>query len=302
MYLLTIVFTIVCVNQCIDSALPLRRAEAEPQTGLTLFDQRQSGSYNIHLNIKDVAIIAVGEGEGSGSDIDTFGPDYYADYDLSDFTVKPIQGLIGFDAVTSTTSPSIIHSEPEEEVGSSGASDLNTGEEALTSTAEVVLITSSTPKPLSTASATPNKTQSVVILNQSTLTSASSGIVVTTPTPSAEALPVKIDPAVTTEVEKISQAAIHVASASADKKTQSAHPDQIPVQIVLGEPQLRRQAALLQNRFKVKATPARRRITPPDGAFYENRDISHPKAEAHAKPVRRRQCPNGNCNRRPSGM
>lgn len=293
MYLLTIVFTIVCVNQCIDSALPFRRADAEQQTGLTLFDQRQSGSYNIHLNIKDVAIIAVGEGEGSGSDLDTFGPDYYGDYDLSDFTVKPIQGLIGFDAVTSTAAPSILHSEPDEDVEISSASDLNTGEEAPTSTAEVVLITSSTPKPLSTAaSATPNKTQSVVILNQSTLTS-SSGIVVTTPTPSAEALPVKVDPAVATEVEKISQAASHVASAAADKKTQPARPDQIPVQIVLDEPQLRRQVALLQNRFKVRATPARRRITPPDSALYETRDVSRPKAEALAKPVRRR---------RPSGM
>lgn len=72
------------------------------ETGLTTYDQKQSGKYNIHLNIKDVAIIALDAGGVDGGVGDS-GQDYYEDYDLSDFTVKPVIGLI--EIISNTTSP-----------------------------------------------------------------------------------------------------------------------------------------------------------------------------------------------------
>lgn len=278
--------------QCIHSTVPFQRSDTE-ETGSVVYKQDQSGTYNTILNIKDVVIIAVAK-DDSASDIDTFGPDYYDDYDISDFTVKPIEGIIGFDSSTSTTQPSIIHSEPDGELESFNSTE-SSGDETVTSATDIVLITSSTSKPFnSTPSIAANKTQNVVILNQNRLDSTIPGIVVTTPTPSAESLPVKIDPSVTTEVEKITQAANHI---------YSSIPGQIPVQVVLDVPNLHRQSGLAPNRFKVKATPARRRITPPaESSAYENRDISHPNKESKIRYVRRRQCPSGNCSRRPSGM
>lgn len=301
MYILTILFTILCVIQSIYSALPFQRSQTE-KTGLTVYDQKQSGSYNIHLNIKDVAIIAVSN-DHAGSDIDSFGPDYYDDYDISDFTVKPLHGLFGIDSSTSTStsSPPILHSEPDGESENFNLTESNIGDETTTSWTDVVLITSSTSKPFNSTLIISNKTQNVIILSQDRLDSTIPGIVVTTPTPSSESLPVKIDPSVTTEVEKITQAANH--TASFDKNIYSNFPDQIPVQVVLDAPNSRRQSSLAQNKFKVRATPARRRITPPaDGLSYENRDNSNPNSETKIKYVRRRPCSNGNCARRPSGM
>lgn len=64
--------------------------------GSTTYDQKQSGKYNIHLNIKDVAIIAVGSESLSGGlgDAGSFYEDYY-DYDVNDFTISPISAALG---------------------------------------------------------------------------------------------------------------------------------------------------------------------------------------------------------------
>lgn len=64
--------------------------------GTTTYDQKQSGKYNIHLNIKDVAIIAVGSESLSGGigDAGSFYEDYY-DYDVNDFTISPISAALG---------------------------------------------------------------------------------------------------------------------------------------------------------------------------------------------------------------
>lgn len=64
--------------------------------GSTTYDQKQTGKYNIHLNIKDVAIIAVGSDDLSGGlgDSGSFYEDYY-DYDLDDFTISPISAALG---------------------------------------------------------------------------------------------------------------------------------------------------------------------------------------------------------------
>lgn len=53
-----------------------------------VYDQRQSGKYNIHLSIKDVAIIEMAENDFLEENIaDDPAGDYY--YDESDLTVKP---------------------------------------------------------------------------------------------------------------------------------------------------------------------------------------------------------------------
>lgn len=72
----------------------------------TTYDQKQSGKYNIHLNIKDVAIIAVGSDDiGAGiGDSGSFYEDYY-DYDLEDFTISPISAALG--ATTKKPVPTI---------------------------------------------------------------------------------------------------------------------------------------------------------------------------------------------------
>ncbi|XP_075153958.1 uncharacterized protein LOC142227357 [Haematobia irritans] len=54
--------------------------------GRIIYDQRQSGKYNIHVVIKDVAIIEMGQNEIEDSSYND--EDYY--YDDNDLTVKPI--------------------------------------------------------------------------------------------------------------------------------------------------------------------------------------------------------------------
>lgn len=64
--------------------------ESEKNLTQVVYDQRQSGKYNIHLSIKDVAIIEMAENDFLEENIadDPSGPgDYY--YDEADLTVKP---------------------------------------------------------------------------------------------------------------------------------------------------------------------------------------------------------------------
>lgn len=224
---------------CISSAPPALLSallagptlnERQEQTGSTTYDQKQSGKYNIHLNIKDVAIIAL-DGGNSDSDIGDFGEDYYVDYDLSDFTVKPIFGLIDITsekpsstpAPAPTPAPALIHSEPDSELTLLFLNNtLHKFSSNVTVEEPIIKV------PFS------NKTQSVVILNESSTSSA--GIVVTTPT---------------------------------SENTQSKlKPNEIPVQVVIEPVQsnsqtLRHQSDWrLRNRFR--STPSNiRRITPP---------------------------------------
>uniref|UniRef100_A0A0K8UMU8 Uncharacterized protein n=2 Tax=Bactrocera latifrons TaxID=174628 RepID=A0A0K8UMU8_BACLA len=68
-------------GQPVNDELSANNAEAK-----VIYDQRQSGKYNIRINIKDVAII---EMDNSGFGDENFGEeDYY--YDEEDLTVKPL--------------------------------------------------------------------------------------------------------------------------------------------------------------------------------------------------------------------
>lgn len=264
-------------------------ARQKPETGLTTYDQKQSGKYNIHLNIKDVAIIALDGGGVDGGVGDFGGEDYYEDYDLSDFTVKPIFGLIDItsDKPSSTTAaPALIHSEPDDEDAETAA---NQTENFTYKPIEEPLIKD----PI-------NKTQSVTILSSESTaaaesistnaTQSTSGIVVTTPTPAPEDLP-----------PKIQLTLADIANVQSAQKPFPTKPNEIPVQIILeplpGHKDLSRQRPNtnwhLRNR--IRATPsANRRITPPHDAIGNNKHRQNYFAHAN----NRRNCAldqNGQC-------
>lgn len=256
---------LICVN-CILCASPalLSALLAAPtlndrkeETGSTTYDQKQSGKYNIHLNIKDVAIIALDSGNtDSGGDGD-FGEDYYVDYDLSDFTVKPVFGLI--DSATTerpsstTAPPALIHFEPDSDLNflyQNNATYKSTTDEPIINDPIV------------------NKTQSVVILNKQPSPSISlidvddssqSGVVVTTPG--------------TNELQAMMDKN-HV-----NDTKQSYKPNEIPVHIVIEPTRSTMQSGHRQGintewrlKNRIRSTPSNiRKITPPR---FENVDQS----------------------------
>ncbi|XP_061388744.1 uncharacterized protein LOC133323859 [Musca vetustissima] len=71
------------------------------ETGRIVYDQRQSGKYNIHVVIKDVAIIEMGQNEFQDTSYND--EDYY--YDENDLTVKPI--TLNPPTTTSTIKPTV---------------------------------------------------------------------------------------------------------------------------------------------------------------------------------------------------
>lgn len=301
----TFVFAFVFIVNSIEMAPSSRDRDAA--TGLTTYDQKQTGKYNIHLNIKDVAIIALGS-EHLNTGIGDFGEDYYEDYDLSDFTVKPIYGLIGFDTTSAnpilSSTPSIIHSSEADNDpidASSGNTSANSNstdaakpiDPSPNDAQNVVVITSSTTVPTRN-SVGANKTQNVVILNPSTIPSTvtilsqndslNSGISITTPTPSSDELPPNKYPVPVVET-----------SLSAGEKFTQIQFDKIPVQIIM-EPLLSTRK-LHKNRSKpshyshnkLRATPSHnRRITPPHDTGYDS-DSDEEKAAAFGQPKLRRR-------------
>uniref|UniRef100_A0A1B0FPB5 Uncharacterized protein n=1 Tax=Glossina morsitans morsitans TaxID=37546 RepID=A0A1B0FPB5_GLOMM len=82
---------LVCRILAFSLAKPLSDDQTEPVedastvNGRVLYDQRQSGKYNIHIIIKDVAIIEMDQNEIVDNNDDG---DYY--YDEEDLTIKPL--------------------------------------------------------------------------------------------------------------------------------------------------------------------------------------------------------------------
>lgn len=88
-------------------------------SGLTNYDQRQTGKYNLHVNIKDVQFFAISDSlAGIGGDYETDYGDYAplesedSDYDISHLTVNPIFAFLGSkptspkpSTTTTTTTP-----------------------------------------------------------------------------------------------------------------------------------------------------------------------------------------------------
>ncbi|XP_031624764.1 uncharacterized protein LOC116341685 isoform X2 [Contarinia nasturtii] len=250
-------------------------ARQKPETGLTTYDQKQSGKYNIHLNIKDVAIIALDAGHIDG-DVGDSGEDYY--YDIDDFTVKPIFGLVdnipsSTEKTSSTTvaTPPLIHSESEE-TDDDEAMD-NPSTESASIIEEPII-----KDPI-------NKTQSVTILSENTApaNNEASSIVVTTPTPSPEDLPPKLSLA-------------DIANVQSAQKPFPTKPNEIPVHIILEQPLQHKKSSHpnlntllngnLRNRVRA-TTSASRRITAPHDVQTAFGNDKHRK---HYVQANRRNC------------
>jgi hypothetical protein len=75
----------------------------------TFYDQRQTGKYNVHVNIKDVQFFSLSDSLGSiGGDYGDYGDygsyDTDSDYDSSHLTVNPIFALLGSKPTAKPTS------------------------------------------------------------------------------------------------------------------------------------------------------------------------------------------------------
>lgn len=79
---------------------------------ITTYDQRQTGKYNVHVNIKDVQVFSISDSlsgiggdyeEGDYGDYATLEGDDGSDYDISHLTVNPIFAFLGQSKPTTTT-------------------------------------------------------------------------------------------------------------------------------------------------------------------------------------------------------
>uniref|UniRef100_A0A1B0BS35 Uncharacterized protein n=1 Tax=Glossina palpalis gambiensis TaxID=67801 RepID=A0A1B0BS35_9MUSC len=95
---------LVCRILAFSLAKPLSDDQTEPVedestvNGRVLYDQRQSGKYNIHIIIKDVAIIEMDQNEIVDNNDDG---DYY--YDEEDLTIKPLTLNLSANKTATTT-------------------------------------------------------------------------------------------------------------------------------------------------------------------------------------------------------
>ena len=227
MYRLVLAIIFLLAGVAVSSPLPRDKPEMN-------FDQRQSGKYNIHLNIKDVAIISLGSDDISGGigDAGSFYEDYY-DYDLEDFTISSAEATLG--VTTKKPKPSTTESpKPEEQP----AKNQTISDEPASSTAKPPALTIVTDKPDKKPSSTTNanKTQSVVILADE-VDPGKDKIVVTVPTPAADEIPPQVNLShVQTAANK--PVAMSENATSIPSKPVRSDPSEIPVQVIM-EPVLR---------------------------------------------------------------
>ncbi|XP_017072717.1 uncharacterized protein LOC108108973 [Drosophila eugracilis] len=96
-----------------EAEMPMPAASEVNDSGRVVFDQRQTGRFNIHVSIKDVAIIEVGQ-NGLAEETYNDEEDYY--YDDSALTVKPIKLSTETSSSTTTTSTTSVAAPPESTV------------------------------------------------------------------------------------------------------------------------------------------------------------------------------------------
>lgn len=263
--LITFALCVKCIvsaptSPLLSALMPSSAAQERPEaTGLTTYDQKQSGKYNIHVNIKDVAIIAL-DGDRTNSGVGDFGDDYYEDYDDSDFTVNPIFGLITSERPSSTTQAPLINLEPFPNQATANTSS-NVAPLIATATVDELAI-----KIPATSIKESNKTHSVLILDPNQTESTVNGIVLTTPTPTPESLPPK---------PIVPSAPLTPTNLKTNVSHDIYQSHEIPVKVIF-EP-FRSHNKLLsgerptewQSRQPYRTVP-RRRITPPPQHEYDN--------------------------------
>lgn len=96
-------------------ASPIELKGKEPSGSITTYDQRQTGKYNVHVNIKDVQVFSISDSlAGIGGDYESEYGDYAllegddggSDYDISHLTVNPIFAFLGSKPTTPKPSTS----------------------------------------------------------------------------------------------------------------------------------------------------------------------------------------------------
>ncbi|XP_035782896.1 uncharacterized protein LOC118461553 [Anopheles albimanus] len=236
---------------------------------LTTYDQRQNGKYNIHVNIKDVKIIAVdGENlEGNlGDDTDYDYGDY--DYDPAHLTVSPLP-IFGSGSVSITKPPKSTTKAP-------------------------ATISSTTPTPTTTTTTTRKPMHSVTMMSSESVTLPSKEPVKTPlkPTESSSNAP----EAITTEALVVGGGTTELPSSNIIVIKPTPAPVQydyqeIPVQVIM-DPILRPGAKYRSSNQHVPGPVASRR-------HYEAQPSIRRSINCHEGEYRDRD---GNCRARRSGI
>lgn len=135
-----VVLSCLLASSC--HASPMMEIDTEKRpAGLTTYDQRQTGKYNVHVNIKDVQFFSLSDSlAGIGGDYADYEGDYGeilegiggtdTDYDTAHLTVNPIFAFLG--AKPATTKPTTT-SAPTTEKSPSSLVDSTTQEASSTS-------------------------------------------------------------------------------------------------------------------------------------------------------------------------
>ncbi|KAH8389220.1 hypothetical protein KR200_001608 [Drosophila serrata] len=140
-----IALALIAFGLTLGQSLPIDEGETAPvvtseqpesAAGRVVFDQRQTGRFNIHVSIKDVAIIEVGQ-NGLAEETYNDEEDYY--YDDSALTVKPIK--LTTEASTSTSTKATSQSVAPQEITEVTTPSLNS---SFTSSLLADLVTSVT--------------------------------------------------------------------------------------------------------------------------------------------------------------
>jgi hypothetical protein len=100
-----VIVYVICLFICVTTQLPTPETNKTENEEGVLYNQKQTGDYNVRLHLKDFAVVAVvNEDPFAGLG------DYDYSYDYSDFTVKPPQTAASLTSTTTTTTsaPSVV--------------------------------------------------------------------------------------------------------------------------------------------------------------------------------------------------
>lgn len=118
-------FLIFLIDEIACKSIPNRAKQqnGDPQKSVEAYDQRQSGKYNIHINVKDVQLIKLDDfkigDDYSYGDYGDYGSDADYDYDVSNLTTSPVWAHLGTDKPTTSTKkpkPTMAPSKPTKPV------------------------------------------------------------------------------------------------------------------------------------------------------------------------------------------
>lgn len=135
--LVTTLLHITAISLCAPSSSP----KETHKSSNTTYDQRQVGKYNIHFNIKDVAIIALSSEDIVDHIGDSDAYDDYYDYEDSEYTVNPITAdLSGKPTKPTTSKPPSSHQTLFPSIAGLNLSSISTSTESPSTSAPETLI------------------------------------------------------------------------------------------------------------------------------------------------------------------